>query len=62
MSDDDSVELLQQIRRKCEQFWNEHNLGDAEVHVTLEFIHTRACKLIAAMTAARPQRETKGKA
>jgi hypothetical protein len=42
-SDDD---LLNVIRLKCEQFWNEHNLNDAEVHTTLEFIHARACKLL----------------
>ena len=25
--------------RKCEQYWNEHNIPDAEVHAALELIH-----------------------
>jgi len=27
------------IRVKCEQYWNEHNIDDAEIHAVLEFIH-----------------------
>ena len=26
--------------RKCEQYWNEHNIPDAEVHAALELIHS----------------------
>lgn len=25
--------------RKCEQYWNEHNIPDAEIHAALELIH-----------------------
>lgn len=41
-------ELLQgatEIVEKCEQYWNEHDIGVAEMHSILEFIHTRARKL-----------------
>lgn len=27
------------IRQKCEQYWNEHNISDEEIHAILEFIH-----------------------
>ena len=30
---------LATIIRKCEQYWNEPNICDAEVHSILEFIH-----------------------
>ena len=26
--------------RKCEQYWNEHNIPDAEMHAALELIHS----------------------
>jgi hypothetical protein len=45
-TDTSDEDLLNVIRLKCEQFWNEHGLNDAEVHATLEFIHTRVCKLL----------------
>jgi len=30
-----------EIREKCEQYWNEPRIGEAEVHAILEFIHAR---------------------
>lgn len=27
------------IREKCEQYWNESKISDAEVHAILSFIH-----------------------
>lgn len=30
------------IQEKCEQYWNAHNIGDAEIHAVLAFIHTKA--------------------
>ena len=38
-------EAAEAAMRKCEQYWNEHNIPDAEIHNTLEAIHL-------AMTAA----------
>lgn len=29
---------LKVIRDKCEQYWNERNIGDAEIHAALEYI------------------------
>ena len=33
------------IKRKCEQYWNEHNISDAEVHAILEFIYSECDSL-----------------
>lgn len=33
-------EAAKEVRSKCEQYWNEHNIGDAEIHAVLEFIHS----------------------
>ena len=38
----DSREKLQAIIAKCEQYWNEPNIGDAEIHAALEAIHRDA--------------------
>jgi len=27
------------VRVKCEQYWNEHNIQDEEIHAALEIIH-----------------------
>ena len=32
------------IREKCEQYWNEHNIPDAEMHTILEWIHRETYK------------------
>jgi len=32
--------------RKCEQYWNEHNIPDEEVHAALELIHNKLCKAL----------------
>ncbi len=37
-----SKDPLQLIIDKCQQYWNEHNIGDAEVHAALGFIATKA--------------------
>ena len=34
--------------RKCEQYWNEHNIPDAEVHAALELIHGELRKALEA--------------
>jgi len=36
---------LEQIRRKCEQYWNENHVGAPEVHAILEFIHVRVAEV-----------------
>ncbi len=33
---------VQNIMNKCEQYWNESGIGDAEVHAALSFIHKEA--------------------
>lgn len=33
--------LAQEIKDKCEQYWNAHNIADAEIHAVLEFVHIR---------------------
>lgn len=33
---------LTRIKEKCEQYWNEPNICDAEIHAILEFIHREA--------------------
>jgi hypothetical protein len=30
---------MDQARAKCRQFWNEKNVGDAEMHAVLQYIH-----------------------
>ena len=37
-----AYELLNAIQRKCEQYWNEPNICDAEIHAVLENIHEAA--------------------
>ena len=34
---------LQKIKDKCEQYWNARDIGDAEIHSILAFIHRQAC-------------------
>lgn len=34
------------IKEKCEQYWNEHNICDSEVHAILAFIHEEADTMI----------------
>lgn len=34
-------EELKQAIQKCEQYWNETGISDAEVHAMLGFIHSR---------------------
>ena len=36
---------LEQIKRKCEQYWNENHIGVTEVHAMLAFIHVRAAEV-----------------
>lgn len=36
------IEAIADIQQKCEQYWNAHNIGDAEIHAALEFIHREA--------------------
>ena len=47
-------ELADNIIEKCEQYWNEHNIPDAEMHVILERIHewTHKIKDLTAFRAA----------
>ncbi len=35
-------EALNRIREKCEQYWNENDIGIAEMHAVLEYIHVAA--------------------
>lgn len=35
-------DCVERIQNKCEQYWNEHNISDVEVHAILEFIHREA--------------------
>ena len=35
-------DATQRIIQKCEQYWNEHSIGDVEIHAVLEAIHTDA--------------------
>ena len=39
-----AYELLNAIQRKCEQYWNEMNIEDAEIHAVLGVIHTLAAQ------------------
>lgn len=41
-ADRENKSRMRAIREKCEQYWNEHNIGDAEIHAVLEFIHREA--------------------
>lgn len=34
-------------KAKCEQYWNEHNIGDAEIHAALEFIQRSVSSTLA---------------
>lgn len=42
---DDRTNALDNIIAKCEQYWNEFNICDAEVHAILEYIHREACRV-----------------
>ena len=42
MADDTAAVAAKDIIAKCEQYWNEHNINDAEVHCALEAIHRNA--------------------
>lgn len=39
------IEAIANIQQKCEQYWNAHNIGDAEIHAALEFIHREAAHI-----------------
>jgi len=34
-------DIIAEIKSKCEQYWNEANICDEEIHAILEFIHVR---------------------
>jgi len=38
-------DLIAEIKSKCEQYWNEANICDEEIHAILEFIHVRCSSL-----------------
>lgn len=40
-----AIEAIANIQQKCEQYWNAHNIGDAEIHAALEFIHREAAHI-----------------
>lgn len=40
------VEALNRIIEKTEQYWNESNICDAEVHAALEFINRQAREVL----------------
>lgn len=42
MKADKSLEHLKNISDKCEQYWNESNISDAELHAMLEYIYREA--------------------
>lgn len=48
---------IEEIREKCEQYWNERGVLDEELHSILSFIHVRASKLNAAFESAVAERE-----
>mgnify|MGYP001615838382 CR=1 FL=1 len=39
------LERAATIQRKCEQYWNESIIEEAEMHAVLEFIHREAAAL-----------------
>lgn len=47
---------IEEIREKCEQYWNERGVLDEELHSILSFIHVRASKLNAAFESAVAER------
>ena len=40
-----ALERAATIQRKCEQYWNESIIEEAEMHAVLEFIHREAAAL-----------------
>jgi len=52
-SGDQWARALQAITEKCEQYWNEHNICDAEIHAVLEFIHQQARAVATALQEPR---------
>jgi len=38
-------DIIAEIKSKCEQYWNERNICDEEIHAILEFIHVRCSAL-----------------
>jgi hypothetical protein len=38
-------DIIAEIKSKCEQYWNEANICDEEIHAILEFIHVRCSAL-----------------
>ena len=40
------------IQRKCEQYWNEHGVSDAEYHAALGFIYQEAAAIRALKSTA----------
>jgi hypothetical protein len=46
------AEALERIRQKCEQYWNEPAVCEAEFHAILEFIHKETDALVAVKQAA----------
>ncbi len=43
---DEQLRLAQEITDKCEQYWNEFGICDAEIHAILEFIHERVRRML----------------
>ena len=41
----DRLAEIRDIKEKCEQYWNEPNIPDAEIHAALEFIYSKAATL-----------------
>lgn len=42
----DVAELVSNIKAKCQQYWNEHDIPDAEVHAALAFIYSQAAHIV----------------
>ena len=42
---EEQVRAIDSITQKCEQYWNEPNICDAEIHAALGVIHARAMEL-----------------
>lgn len=42
----EEIRVLREIIDKCENYWNERGLCDEEFHCILDFIRSRAVKLI----------------